>query len=483
MDYSLYSTRTADPAAPQILKSLRAIGYSLEAAMADILDNSISAGAKSIWINYVWSGSETSVAFMDDGCGMNDAELLEAMRPGSKDPEDERASEDLGRFGLGLKTASFSQCKMFSVMSRRAEQQVVFLTWDLDFVCDHSRKWELLEYMPKGDWADELGKLESGTIVLWNDLDRLVGGVRKDDPKAQKLFEEVMIKAKRHLGLVYHRFLESRKVKIYFQGREIEPWNPFLPTHSATQSFPEELLDNGRVKLRGFVLPHQSKLARGDYERAEGINGWYAQQGFYVYRNERLLLGGSWLGLLRKQKLYTLSRIMLDLPNSMDGEWQIDIKKSIARLPVGYIDRIKAYAAAICSKSAEVYNHKGKIISRKNITEENFQPVWFEKQKHGHRFYEINRNHPVVLNSVQTNLSPLLHLLEETVPVNVLDFSAGQNVEDVSRPFEGEKLKELKKLLKEMYGVLIRTSTPGEVKSRLILIEPFNEYPELIASL
>jgi hypothetical protein len=111
-----------------------------------------------------------------------------------------------------------------------------------------------------------------------------------------------------------HRFIENGKIKIYFQERLIEAWNPFLLSEVATQAFPEELINNGKVSIKGFVLPHKSKLSDENFKKAEGPKGWNEQQGFYVYRNERLLLAGDWLGLYRKEEHYKLARIQIDLP-------------------------------------------------------------------------------------------------------------------------------------------------------------------------
>ena len=116
IDYSKYPTTPAIPEASSMIETFRAIGYSIEAAVADIIDNSISARAKNIWINFEWEGSETWLAVKDDGSGMNNDELVQAMRPDSKNPLDDRSTKDLGRFGLGLKTASFSQCRLLSVI-------------------------------------------------------------------------------------------------------------------------------------------------------------------------------------------------------------------------------------------------------------------------------------------------------------------------------------------------------------------------------
>ena len=134
IDYSKFKTAEAVPEASSMIETFRAIGYSLESAVADIVDNSISASAKNIWIHFDWQGSQTCFLIKDDGNGMDNNELIQAMRPGSKNPLDDRSNKDLGSFGLGLKTASFSQCRKLTVISKKQNDETNFWTWDLDFV-------------------------------------------------------------------------------------------------------------------------------------------------------------------------------------------------------------------------------------------------------------------------------------------------------------------------------------------------------------
>jgi hypothetical protein len=188
--------------------------------------------------------------------------------------------------------------------------------------------------------------------------------------------------------------LKIKKIKIFFQEIEIKPWNPFLITEQATQTFPEEPLHNGKVIIKGYVLPHKSKISEEKYRDAEGTKGWNEHQGFYIYRNERLLLAGDWLGMFRKEEHYKLIRIQIDLPNSLDAEWQIDIKKSVARPPLIYRDQIKAYALKVRAQGVEVYRHRGKTIQR--LPGQQFVPLWLDHKKANKWYYKINREHPIV---------------------------------------------------------------------------------------
>lgn len=483
-DYSKYQTTSAEPEASSMIETFRAIGYSIQAAIADIIDNSISAGAKQIWIDFEWEGSNTWLSIKDNGCGMNNEELIQAMRPGSKNPNDERTSKDLGRFGLGLKTASFSQCRKLCVVSKKSEAKPVYWTWDLDFV-NETGKWDLVQYLPE-KFHKSLEGFSSGTVVIWNDLDRLVKHVNENDQAALAKFLQIMEQVKKLLAMVFHRFIENNRIKLFFQQREIEAWNPFLIDDPATQKFPEEPLHNNRVRLRGFVLPHKSKLTEEEFRKAEGPRGWNEQQGFYIYRNERLLLAGDWLGMFRKEEHYKLARIMVDLPNNLDSEWQIDIKKSVARPPLALRDQLKAYATKVRAQAVEVYRHKGRVLQRKYSSVE-FHPVWLEKIRHGKRFYQINREHPLIntllnsSNGAQAELTALLKFIEETVPVPLITIKESEQPELQGQPFEETDQEPVRKAMKQMYDRLLSEGrSDDQAKSIILNIEPFNLFPQFI---
>lgn len=472
-----------------MIETFRAIGYGIEGAVADIVDNSISAGAKNVWINFEWRGSDTWIAIKDDGGGMTNDELVQAMTPGSKNPLDDRSSVDLGRFGLGLKTASFSQCRKLSVISRRIKQIPVFWTWDLDFV-NQTGKWNLIKYLPDNERLQaEINQLESGTIVLWNDLDRLVKDLKVGDEKALAKFLLIMELVKNHLAMVFHRFIESGRLSLYFQDRLVDSWNPFLATQPATQPQPEEPLQNGKVTCKGYVLPHKSKISNEIYKKAEGPKGWNEQQGFYIYRNQRLLLAGDWLGLFRKEEHYKLARIQIDLPNSLDADWQIDIKKSIARPPIAVKDQLKAYAGTVRSIAVEVYRHRGKNV--KQLPGQQFIPLWVDHKRGSKWFYKINREHPLieeVKNQAATKpnqaIETLIRLIEETIPTKSIYIKEAEESESLGKPFEGMNHDEIRKLMKQVYDSLLAQGKRSEdAKSIIINLEPFNHFPEYIASL
>ena len=480
-DYSNLETTPAEPDAGPMIETLRAIGYSVESAIADVIDNSISAGAKNVWIDFQYDGMKSWLSVTDDGSGMSGDQIVAAMKPGSQNPNEVRNIKDLGRFGLGLKTASFSQCRLLSVLSFRENTSPAWWSWDLDYVKE-TGKWNLVRYKPTDNFIAQLSALKSGTLVLWENMDRLVMNLHEDEKIALDKFLVVMKNVREHLSMVFHRFIESGAVKIWMQKREIEAWDPYLLSFSATQKFPIEPLFNGRVKIRGFVLPHKSKLTDIEFRRGEGPRGWNAQQGFYIYRNERLLVAGDWLGLFRKEEHYKLARIMIDLPNTLDKEWQIDIRKSVARAPLILRENLKSYGTMVRNQAVEVYRHKGKVLHRKFAAMQ-FEPVWLEKVRHGKRFYEINREHPLILQSDTAAVKSLLRLLEESVPVPLIVLKESEEPDSFSRPFENAPSAEVVALLKVVYDSLLKTNTEKDAKTRLHFIEPFNDFPEFIEAL
>lgn len=485
MNYNEYKTISAIPEASSMIETFRAIGYNIETAIADIIDNSISANAKNIWINFEWLGEDTWISIKDDGVGMDENEIIQAMRPGSINPLNERTSKDLGRFGLGLKTASFSQARKLTVISKKINNTIVNWTWDLDFV-NQIGDWKLIKYELNENVLNEMSELKSGTIVLWNDIDRQVKGISKEDKNAMDKFLQTMQNVKKHIAMVFHKFIGSKRIKIYFQKRVIDAWDPFLVNESSTQVFPEERILNGEVKIVGFVLPHKSKLEEETYRIAEGINGWNGQQGFYVYRNDRLLLAGDWLGIFRKEEHYKLARIQIEISNSLDLDWQIDIKKSIARPPLVLKDQIKAYALNVRQRAVEVYRHKGRIVQQ--IAGQKFVPFWIEHRRGDKWFFKVNRENPILTkikehakNDSDKAIETLLRFIEETIPSKSIYIKESEKPELQGSPFEATNHEIIKNTMQLLYSnYLSQGISEDEAKKIISNTEPFNLYVQFI---
>jgi hypothetical protein len=489
IDYSKIPSTSAEPEASSMIETFRAIGYSIETAIADIIDNSITAGAKNIWIDYDWKGSNTTLSIIDDGTGMNNEQLIQAMRPGSRNPLEERSRNDLGRFGLGLKTASFSQSRKFTVFSKAKDYKPVFWTWDLDYV-NVVQAWKLIRHIPdEENWTQKIETLETGTCVVWWDLDRLTKGTDEDNVEAKSKFLGIMDSVKSHLSMVFHRYMDEG-LNIYFREREIKYWDPFMIGVDGLQTKPETNLEGGSIRIKGFVLPHRSKLSAEQYNYGKGPkDSWTAHQGFYVYRNRRLLVAGDWLGMFKKEIHYDLCRIQIDLPNIFDNDWQIDIKKSIARPPSIYREQILAIAKEVRNQAVEVYRHKGKILKRK-LASDIYFPLWEERARHGKRFYKINRKHPLLnellskSGNLNKDIEKVIQFIEETIPVPLITLQESENVKSHGQPFEGMNHSSIKETISDIYNLHIQSGLSSDrAKARILNIEPFNFYPEYVETL
>ncbi len=298
--------------------------------------------------------------------------------------------------------------------------------------------------------------------MLWTRLDRIVGSSDVDDLAAQDRFLRLADRVHQHLAMTFHRFLEGpRRLSFTLNGLEIQPWDPFMTREPATQPLPVEPIQAGehRVTVRPYVLPHRSKLTAKAHDDGAGTKGWNAHQGFYVYRNNRMLVAGDWLGLgFQKEEHCKLARLALDITNASDENWQIDVKKSTARPPAVVARELRAFAKFTRERAQEVYRHRGKVISRRASAE--FVFAWQQVLRHGKVHYRINRVHPVVAEALAASSDParcerLLRFVEETVPVPLIGLAIAQSADAPVAPFEGLPSKELTLLLRETLDVVV----------------------------
>lgn len=491
-----YDVVPPEPAA--LIESLRSVGYSLSTAVADILDNSIAGGAENIHIDFHWAGSQSSVSILDDGCGMSEDELRNAMRPGSRHPLEERSRDDLGRFGLGLKTASLSQCRNLCVASKPMRGAVSTRTWDLDTLAN-SPEWRLLlEPSPAAkDAIQKLAKMSKGTAVVWSALDRLIGNDHPGDAVAHSRFNDAIDHVREHLALTFHRFLEDRSIKIFLNSKPVLPWNPFMKdARTPSSPTPEESIPFGKsgIKFQGFILPHKDTLTEEEFRNNAGPGGWTAQQGFYVYRNKRLLVYGDWLRLGRptpwtREDHYKLARIRLDILNDADAEWHLDVKKSTARPPALVRNRLTDLAERVRDTARSVFAHRGKYGRRPASPTTTDRP-WCSVIRENRRVYSINRAHPAVqavrsaFPDKSSELDAMLRLLEETVPVEQIWLDTAEQSRDHAAPYVGIEFSVIKADMRRVLEYLVKTGINRKTAiERLRSIEPFDRYPKVINEL
>ena len=479
-----------DPDAAALIELLRAFGYSPQAALADLIDNSITAGAREIWVDLEWDGSKSFATILDNGSGMSAEALTNAMRAGSQSPLQARVPADLGRFGLGLKTASFSQCRRLTVRSKTVSGSDAVRAWDLDYV-SATREWRLLRGPAPGSelHLQPIDGFDGGTLVLWEVMDRLVGEAATEDQRAHRRFLTVVDEVAAHLSMVFHRFLTS-SLKIFLNGQQLQPWDPFLANNPATQPLGEEKLwlQGAEITARPFVLPHVSHLDNATHQTAGGPRGWNAQQGFYVYRAGRLLVAGDWLGLgFQKEPHMSLARIQLDIPNSTDQDWDIDVRKSRARPPGVLRDDLVRIAKVTRQRAAEVYRYRGKAIARSASQEHVF--AWARRVNRGRISYRINRAHPLVVESLShetsaETLEALLRLLEETIPVPLIVVDSAEQPEQQASPFEEASAGAVQAVLDQAYLALRhRGESHDTAVAHLLAMEPFDRFADLVVAL
>ncbi|MDP2782876.1 AIPR family protein [Devosia sp.] len=356
------------PKASALINSLRGLGYSPETAIADLIDNSITAGAVTVEIDLQWNDGRPVAAIFDNGRGMGEKRLAEAMQLGGDGPDADRSENDLGRFGMGLKTASLSQSSRLTAVSR-AEDTTTGITMDVEVIA--ARGWiaTVPDPLPKHPFVSKLLTLSAGTVVLWENIDELSGlsGLVKE------AFYLRLEEIRAHLGMVFHRFIngDADRLAIVLNGRPVKAWDPFQTQHPATIAMPVERIRHAgsSFSVKPYVLPHRDRFANDtEYEAAGGPGGWGARQGFYVYRGKRLLVAGSWLGLggsrtWTRDEASRLSRIQVDLPTGMDRDWRIDVRKSQARPPGTLRGRLTAIAGHCRKEAREVFAFRGQTTA------------------------------------------------------------------------------------------------------------------------
>jgi hypothetical protein len=483
---------TTPPRASAIVESLRAFGYDLPTALADLVDNSISAGARNVWLSFDWDGALSTISVTDDGGGMSAVELVEAMRLGTRGPIAERQPHDLGRFGLGLKTASFSQCRRLTVRSCRADSPPATRCWDLDVIAAID-DWRLQH---SADAAAEprmtrLARLPHGTTVLWQNLDRLTRDQDVQNEKHQLRFLERIEGVRSHLGMVFHRLLSGPSpTRLYINERLVEPWDPFMENHPATLRLPVDPLRLGsaRVPVRAYVLPHFSKLSQLEHEFGAGPRGWLAHQGFYVYRRDRLLVAGDWLGFgWAKDEHLKLARIAVELPNTLDQEWQINVTKSRATPPIALRDDLRRVAEHARARAKAVYTHRGSRLTPRGAPER--VHLWEPMAKHDRVFYRINRKHPLVCHLREGAADPdalraLLRMLEETLPLQHIGITCAERPGSQAEPFEHADEAEIREAMLQLYRIFLASGhPPEEARKRLSAHSPFDQFPAMLSTL
>lgn len=486
------------PSPSSLIESLRHIGYSTETAVADIIDNSITAKAKKIWVRFSWNFGDPWVAIIDDGCGMSKQELIQNMKFGSINPLEKRSREDLGRFGLGMKTASISQCKRLIIASKK-DGKLSACDWDIDRLqANPDDEWQLgiidREDMKTNKiledlYQEKLGKLSSGTIVLWQCLDRIEE--LSTVVEREKYFNSLMDFTRKHLELVFHRFIlpdsiGGRRVTISMNENELMAFNPFNTRNLATQELPEQIfyLEGSKILVQPYVMPHYNKVSKEEYEKYAGEGGYLNSQGFYIYRNKRLIIWGTWFRLIKKSELNQLLRVRVDIPNTLDHLWKIDVKKSNASPPESVLKELRQVIEKIEIAGKKVYWQKGQRLSSSVKV-----PIWLRRSANETIFYEINRNYPL-LEKLSIVIPPQhKHLIDDTISIIEKSFPRDIFFNDLAQSPEKvhgfEYDKEILEKLVDAYIPLLQINCKSNHEKIKLLLEtdPFALNKETVISI
>ena len=419
-------TIITQPSAAPVIQSLRNIGYNAQTAIADIVDNSIDAQTQSIYLTFKYELENGYIAIQDDGTGMTDEELQMAMTIGSKDPRLSRKQKELGRFGMGLKTASFSLGRRLCVMTKK-DNMIAERCWDLDFVSEHN-EWHLFRSIPE-DVKQKMGSIdsESGTIVFIDKLDRFYGYGTGKIIKSSSFFAKVS-RVQKYLEMVFHEKLEEG-LMVYINENFLIPWDPFLRQYEKTIEGETQIIrvNKKRVRVTPYVLPHPTAFNEEDYKMAGGVKGWRDQQGFYIYREGRLVNYGDWLGLFTKDNFSELVRIKIDFSNEADEDWKIDIKKSSISIPEDAKENLKSIGKYYRQVSKEIMLYRAKP-NKKSTRLKGSLHTWELETDDTDSSYILNRNHPILMEilkeidgEVKRKLNFYLKLVELGSPNNLLN--------------------------------------------------------------
>jgi hypothetical protein len=366
------------PSAASMIENLRSFGYSPEEAIADIVDNSISANATNIYIDIKWHGTDSYISIRDDGDGMTEKELIQAMRPGSKNPNLERAKSDLGRFGMGLKSASFSLGKELTVYSRKGECQSI-RRWSLDHVAKLN-KWKILKCKKEGSLHFKDADSASGTTVVIESLDRLLSLDGSQTIITDEEFYRIAERISFHLSLVFHKYINDNSIVLSLNDRALKSFDP----HFGFDDEPIFKSDrgNGSIEISSFIVSREEELPIPTQRLIKRTSGFTQMQGIYIYRGDRLISYGGWLNLGRRQQMkinddYALGRVVVKLKNSEDKNWRIDIKKSTAHPPLSELSNLNRAAETARKASAQNINK----LNSKDKAKESFEGLWSKNDK------------------------------------------------------------------------------------------------------
>ena len=482
------------PKASTLMGSLRSMGYSFESAVADVIDNSISAHAQNIRILFPSTPlDELAIGILDDGDGMKGDVLFEAMRYGSLSAEKERSEDDLGRFGMGMKSASLSQCRCLTVISFDGEMLNGF-KWDYNHIL-MTQDW-IIQELEKNEidelpYIERLKKQDKGTLVLWQDFDVISNS---SGGQVYSTLVELRSSLENTLALIYHRYLTGlgmQHLHIYINELGIKPQDPFLEQHPKTTVKKEIELDikdsNGIeriIKIRPFILPFATELREKDKQLIGGIENLRAKQGFYVYRNKRLIIWGTWFGMKQRSELTKNTRIRVDIPNTLDDIWSIDIKKQQASIPKQILQRLKKAIDEALDFSVRQQTYRG----RTEKINDKIDYIWDRKRGRNNTFFYLINRDSNLFKFIREKMTGedynyfeiLLTEIEKNLPIQQLYIDKSN--ESIAAPEEtNERLDDVYQMAVTLATSMMSIRSDGweAIINDLMNSEPWCKYPSI----
>lgn len=482
------------PKASTLMGSLRSMGYSFDSAVADVVDNSISAHAQNVRILFPTNPmDELALGILDDGDGMIADVLFEAMRYGCLSAEEERSEEDLGRFGMGMKSASLSQCRCLTVVSFEGETLNGF-TWDYNHVLE-TQDWMIQELdkneIDKLPYIEKLKEQKIGTLVIWQDFDVISNS---SGGQVYSTLVELRSSLENTLALIYHRYLTgigTHRLHIFINELDIKPQDPFLEQHPKTTIKKEIELDvkdskgiERMIRIRPFILPFATELKEKDKQLIGGIENLRTKQGFYIYRNKRLIIWGTWFGMKQRAELTKNARIRVDIPNSLDDIWSIDIKKQQATIPKHILHRLKKAVEDALDFSVRQQTYRG----RTKKIDEVIDYIWDRKEGRNNTFfYQINRESKL-FQFVRDKMSEedygylemLLTEIENNLPIQQLYIDKSNEAITVLEDSD-ERLDDVYQMAVTLATTMMNIRTDGweAIVNDLMNSEPWCKYPTI----
>lgn len=479
-----------NPSADILVNSMRAMGYTFESAIADVVDNSVAVKANLIEIKFPIDPSDCYVAICDNGAGMSREKLIEAMRYGSQVEGEERSEDDLGRFGLGLKSASLSQCRRLTVASKQ-NGEISALVWDLDII-GQKKGWYMVECTAEQisniKFISFLDEYESGTVVLWENFDL----IEKSSGNVYAELSRLQDSTAEYLSLIFHRYLNregSAKIVIKVNNYALKGLDPFLENHKKTnvrRRIEIPILDSKGVEryvsVQPYVLPFQKDLTPEDKKLSGGIENYRSKQGFYIYRNERLIIWGTWFGRHRDE-LTKYARVKVDIPNTLDDIWNIDIKKQNATIPAIIKSRLTRAVDEAMDLAVKAQTYRGRI----DKVDEKIDYIWLPiKTREDQHMFCINRESRIfdlirekVDDETWSRIDMVLEEIENSLPYQQIYIDKSQNkIDDEISP---ERLAEIEAKAQMLVTIALSLGNESrdQIIERLFCSEPFSKYPQL----